>query len=123
MQERLMRATRSWTIREAKKRAVIHLERVYYRSRGPARSRFAHVNTGSEHCYSFYDSLKTISRGTSSPSNPCAARLAVYNLRKSAALKLTIIFVPSQGGGKYPGVILKFRAFGSTTTRQLSRET
>lgn len=73
---------------------VIHLERVYYRSRGPARlRRFARVNTGSEHCYSLYDSLKTIFRGTSSPSNP--NQLPVYNLRKSTTLKLTIIFVPS----------------------------
>lgn len=55
---------------------VIHLERVYYRSHGPSCSRhFARVNTGSEHCYSLYDSLKTISRSTSSPSNPCAAGL------------------------------------------------
>jgi len=100
MQETLTRATRSWTIREAKKRACNS-------SRACILS-FARTCSLAAFCsckhrkrtllLALYDSLKTISRGTSSPSNPYTARLPVYNLRKSAMLKLTIIFVPSRRG-------------------------
>lgn len=76
------RATRSRTIAGggwgggAKRNTrVIHLACILSFARSLARSRrrrFARVNTGSEHCYSLYDSLKTISRHFQSiQSRPC----------------------------------------------------
>lgn len=105
-----------------KETRVIHLERVYYRLRGPARSRrFARVNTGSEHCYSLYDSLKTISRGTSSLSNPHAARLPVYNFGKKRHVK-TYDYFYAESRGREAGDSPKFERF-APRRRQLSRET
>jgi len=84
---------------EAKKRACNTSSMYIIVSCGPARSRrFARVNTGSEHCYSLYDSLKTISRGTSSPSSPASPDRRFIIHQKSSHPKshdYFCVFVPS----------------------------
>lgn len=83
MRERLTRATRSRTIcrrRRQRNARVIHLACILSFARTCSR-RFARVNTGSEHCYSLYDSLKTISAAL--PVHRArVARSPVYNSPK-----------------------------------------